>query len=186
MKNMQKGFATMLLFIIILLVAGGLIYLYAQDPNDPFSFLKSSVAPVACTEDALMCPDGSYIGRTGPKCEFVCPTPSDQQTASIDIIVPSPLTKENNPFIGVSYLKTNFKVTLENGKQISVLVRELKKVYLDMPHNSTTPPDNWVTFYNLVKKRNEEYRGMPLPIKIKGYWIDDNTFEATEISWQIG
>jgi hypothetical protein len=29
--------------------------------------------PVACTMDAKQCPDGSYVGRTGPKCEFVCP-----------------------------------------------------------------------------------------------------------------
>ncbi len=28
---------------------------------------------VACTADAFMCPDGSYVGRTGIKCEFVCP-----------------------------------------------------------------------------------------------------------------
>ena len=30
--------------------------------------------PVACTMDAKMCPDGSYVGRTGPHCEFApCP-----------------------------------------------------------------------------------------------------------------
>ena len=28
---------------------------------------------IACTMDAMMCPDGSYVGRTGPNCEFVCP-----------------------------------------------------------------------------------------------------------------
>ncbi len=29
---------------------------------------------VFCTADAMQCPDGSYVGRTGPHCEFVCPT----------------------------------------------------------------------------------------------------------------
>jgi len=29
--------------------------------------------PVFCTADAMQCPDGSWVGRTGPKCEFVCP-----------------------------------------------------------------------------------------------------------------
>lgn len=29
--------------------------------------------PVFCTMDAKQCPDGSYVGRTGPNCEFVCP-----------------------------------------------------------------------------------------------------------------
>ena len=32
-----------------------------------------SKEPVACTMDAKQCPDGSYVGRTGPNCEFVCP-----------------------------------------------------------------------------------------------------------------
>ncbi|MDP3763729.1 MAG: GerMN domain-containing protein, partial [bacterium] len=28
----------------------------------------------ACTMEAKLCPDGSYVGRTGPKCEFAaCP-----------------------------------------------------------------------------------------------------------------
>lgn len=30
---------------------------------------------VMCTQDAMLCPDGTYVGRTGPNCEFVCPTP---------------------------------------------------------------------------------------------------------------
>lgn len=33
--------------------------------------------PVACTQEAKLCPDGSYVGRTGPSCEFAaCPNPS--------------------------------------------------------------------------------------------------------------
>ncbi len=28
---------------------------------------------VVCTQDAMQCPDGSWVGRTGPNCEFVCP-----------------------------------------------------------------------------------------------------------------
>lgn len=31
---------------------------------------------VVCTMDAKLCPDGSYVGRTGPKCEFA-PCPSE-------------------------------------------------------------------------------------------------------------
>lgn len=30
--------------------------------------------PVFCTQEAKLCPDGSYVGRIGPKCEFAqCP-----------------------------------------------------------------------------------------------------------------
>jgi hypothetical protein len=28
---------------------------------------------VACTADAYQCPDGSYVGRSGSNCQFVCP-----------------------------------------------------------------------------------------------------------------
>lgn len=35
----------------------------------------STLSPRACTEEAKQCPDGSYVGRTGPNCEFApCPT----------------------------------------------------------------------------------------------------------------
>jgi hypothetical protein len=33
---------------------------------------------VACTQEAKLCPDGSYVGRTGPNCEFEkCPGDSE-------------------------------------------------------------------------------------------------------------
>lgn len=37
------------------------------------ALIPTTPSPVACTMDAKMCPDGSYVGRTGSKCEFVCP-----------------------------------------------------------------------------------------------------------------
>ncbi len=38
-----------------------------------FKFADSNQGQTVCTQDAKQCPDGSYIGRTGPNCEFVCP-----------------------------------------------------------------------------------------------------------------
>lgn len=29
-----------------------------------------SAQPIACTQEAKECPDGSFVGRTGPNCEF--------------------------------------------------------------------------------------------------------------------
>jgi hypothetical protein len=41
---------------------------------------------VMCTQEAMECPDGSYVGRTGPNCEFApCPntaTPQPDPTPS--------------------------------------------------------------------------------------------------------
>jgi hypothetical protein len=40
----------------------------------PMQHAHPAPAGVACTLEAMQCPDGSYVGRTGPNCEFVCPT----------------------------------------------------------------------------------------------------------------
>lgn len=39
---------------------------YGNLPNTPDE-------QVVCTQDAMLCPDGTSVGRSGPKCEFVCP-----------------------------------------------------------------------------------------------------------------
>ncbi len=39
--------------------------------------------PVACTQEAKLCPDGSYVTRTGPKCEFTaCPSQAKSSSAA--------------------------------------------------------------------------------------------------------
>lgn len=39
---------------------------------------------VACTEEAKQCPDGSYVARTGPACEFAaCPLPNAMTTVHL-------------------------------------------------------------------------------------------------------
>ncbi len=44
---------------------------FVREIPDPIT--PPIIPPVACTMDAMQCPDGSYVGRTGSKCEFVCP-----------------------------------------------------------------------------------------------------------------
>ena len=54
-------------FVVVLLVAAFGWYLYKPYLPTP------NTGGVACTAEAMQCPDGSYVGRTGPNCEFVCP-----------------------------------------------------------------------------------------------------------------
>lgn len=52
--------------VLIIIIAG--IYWYVKANTD------TEVEQVACTMDAKLCPDGSYVGRIGPNCEFaMCP-----------------------------------------------------------------------------------------------------------------
>lgn len=57
-----------LLILIIVLGVIAIVVFYVGQKNKP-----DYVATV-CTQEAKMCPDGSYVGRSGPKCEFAqCP-----------------------------------------------------------------------------------------------------------------
>lgn len=47
-------------------------------PQNPNIVVTPEPASVICTADAMMCPDGSYVGRSGPNCQFVCPIPTEQ------------------------------------------------------------------------------------------------------------
>jgi hypothetical protein len=64
-----------ILAIIVLIIAGvGFIFYSARTAHAP--------GPVACTMEAMQCPDGTYVGRTGPNCEFVCPTATTTATST--------------------------------------------------------------------------------------------------------
>jgi len=42
---------------------------------------KPETAPIVCTMDAKICPDGSGVGRVGPDCQFAkCPSPAITST----------------------------------------------------------------------------------------------------------
>lgn len=60
-----------LIFIAVVFALGGLLYIYNPEPVE-YKNPKEETG-VVCAMDAKLCPDGSYVGRTGPNCEFVCP-----------------------------------------------------------------------------------------------------------------
>ncbi|GMU74305.1 MAG: hypothetical protein AMXMBFR44_5020 [Candidatus Campbellbacteria bacterium] len=80
---------TVISILVILAASAGIYYVVQKEPADEQVF---------CTMDALMCPDGSGVGRSGPDCEFLsCPAQDKfvgelQQTAGgeFQLIIPSP------------------------------------------------------------------------------------------------
>ncbi|EKD84788.1 MAG: hypothetical protein ACD_38C00161G0009 [uncultured bacterium] len=93
---MQKGFISqpiifvLLGILVILLIAGGVYYFISSSKLKP----PSSQAPQACTNEAMVCPDGSAVGRVGPNCEFA-PCPAGKTTDKI--ITPSNPPDSSNP-----------------------------------------------------------------------------------------
>ena len=64
---MSKIFLLVVIAAVVISI-GGSAYWYLSKPQP---------AQIACTQEAKLCPDGSYVGRTGPNCEFAaCPTPT--------------------------------------------------------------------------------------------------------------
>lgn len=57
---MKKPFV----FLALVVLTIGVYFVYTENVSEP----------TACTLEAKMCPDGSFVGRTGPDCEFQdCP-----------------------------------------------------------------------------------------------------------------
>jgi len=68
------------LLFIFLMTGGALTLAGCQKPE-----VKK---PVACTEEAKLCPDGSAVGRTGPDCAFAaCP---QAKIPDVEPITPKP------------------------------------------------------------------------------------------------
>lgn len=63
---MKKNTIIVIVVILVLIIGVAIWWLMSQHMS----------GPVACTQDAKICPDGSSVGRTGPDCTFAaCPTP---------------------------------------------------------------------------------------------------------------
>lgn len=114
--------------LAILLLIGGVIWWMQNNEVSPVTGDDNDA--VACTMDAMLCPDGSYVGRTGPNCQFVCPelpeVPDDIQThidSKANLIVvesPAPLTVVNSPLQvtgearGTWFFEASFPIIITN------------------------------------------------------------------------
>jgi hypothetical protein len=63
LRRFYLGKAIGFLVVLAVVAAGALAYQALRSPSE-----------VACTTEAKLCPDGTAVGRSGPKCEFsTCP-----------------------------------------------------------------------------------------------------------------
>jgi len=90
MKNSEHRFlyiSIALLILVILCIVGCSILYEKYNKNYNHNYNHFGNNPVACTKEAKLCPDGSYVGRFGPNCEFTaCPEvtlPDNKGTPSI-------------------------------------------------------------------------------------------------------
>lgn len=108
-------------FLVLALLVGIGLLAYAFIPHDPEN------QGVACTEEALLCPDGSYVGRGGPRCEFAaCPDQSSfvgilrQSATGFDLLIPSPEGEHETSYAMPLALKVSNVVGQIVGKKVEV------------------------------------------------------------------
>ncbi len=77
---MKNSLATIVI-VLLLVIVGVAVFTTRPKPNGGLPPPEQTI----CTQDALHCPDGTYVGRTGPNCEFAaCPgVPSNQDVATV-------------------------------------------------------------------------------------------------------
>ncbi|HVY35913.1 MAG TPA: hypothetical protein VG982_01380 [Candidatus Paceibacterota bacterium] len=64
---------------VIIVVIAAVVYLSLNSSKEP----SNPPAQTACPQDAMLCPDGSYVARTGPQCTFApCPVGPAWKTMS--------------------------------------------------------------------------------------------------------
>ncbi len=63
---------------IVIFLASLAVFAYATTP------VISSSIDIDCTADVKLCPDGSYVSRTGSNCEFsLCPGEDNNNTFTV-------------------------------------------------------------------------------------------------------
>jgi len=76
--------------LVVIALAAGLLHLFTKEAKAPV--MDEGGDGVMCTADAMECPDGSYVGRVAPSCEFAaCPeVPAAETNQMIQVTAPQP------------------------------------------------------------------------------------------------
>jgi len=105
---MIKSSKAIPLIVLVVIMAGVLIWKFFISPEEK----------IACTQEARLCLDGSYVGRTGPNCEFaLCP-----HEDLIHVFTPQANEKISSPFLikgearGFWFFEATFPVKLLDDK----------------------------------------------------------------------
>lgn len=130
---MSKNIKILYLVLIFVSISGIFVTL-------SFNLTKnnSDQNQIVCTADAKMCPDGSYVGRTGPKCDFAaCPNVDKNVTKinqKIELgninITPLEVVSDSRCPSGVQCIWAGtvvLKVKLEKGAIVKEVDMEIEK-----------------------------------------------------------
>ncbi len=114
---MKHLVAVLVAGIVLVVFFGGFMIgrVTAPQPTE----LTSAPLPeeTMCTKDAMQCSDGSYVGRTGPHCAFVCPEVTTNERVRLNSLLPGAVVTSPLTIAGEAagwYFEGSFPVSLVN------------------------------------------------------------------------
>lgn len=97
---------------------------------------------LACTQEAMLCSDGSYVGRSGPNCDFAaCPSTTNTSTANTNSS-----SNKNVNTVTTTNSNTNtattqpLKVVFVNGQTQALITNTSVNLYADNGVRCVTEP----------------------------------------------
>jgi len=171
---MNKGIAPIIALLIAIVILGGGIGGYVYFKNKP----------VVCPPDTKQCPDGSYVSRVPPKCEFQeCPVVASTTTPTSTTGISDWRTyRDENLGFEIKY-PSDWEI-----KEFDIALQTSWKEYHDYMKSIKRSEEEISKAYNWMKKT--EYLGMRLglfspsipPVEIttpSGTWWVPGGFETT-------
>ena len=168
-ENSKKELSPFIGIVAIAIISLGAWYIVYQQPKT-----QNEQNQVACPQDAKLCPDGSYVARLGPKCEFeVCPA----------IIAPVWKTYTNSQY------NFSFQYPDKFDTQFTSF-QEVPAVFIDKPGSDTISKDGcWISddnestnteiaIINDMRFCLSEYEGVGAGQLYKSYYY--TTFKDTD------
>lgn len=118
-----QGFIPIIIAIGIVIIAATTGFIAWRKQSSPDTGQK------VCTQEAKLCPDGSYVGRTGPHCEFAsCPPGPGPSPIPIPIPPPPPAPKPE-PEPEPAPIPDGIEISLREGQREGSLL--VQKIYPD-------------------------------------------------------
>ena len=190
---------TIYLSIIAILFVAVLVFLYQK-------FFPTT--QIACTLEAKICPDGTSVGRTGPKCEFatcpepmvaIFPSPTDTPEAVTNPALHYRLASKNdkNPYLSfpigttidrdiVKFGDKSYKLNTHVGPGLCPMGATGDScTYTDQPDTTWGYYRVWTKFQKPFAINPQVYTQEGLSIRgmIITKTTPDTTFSPSELNW---
>lgn len=150
---MKKNYIVIIIVIVLILVA---VFVFGMGKKAEAPILGNidEGSQIVCTMEAKLCPNGSYVGRTGPKCEFTaCPEIKNDDVATV----------KEFTIVGKNFSFTPSLITVKKGDKVKITFKnengfhDFKIDEFGLATKQSTAPNTEVLEFTANKTGSFEY-----------------------------